>query len=227
MKARILTARETEILRLNHSGSTLEEIGRQIGVTRERVRQILVALQSRGHSVATRDTRRAVRAAQHIERLLAKSGEEIVSRLQAGENQTAIARALGTSNSLVARAIRRLIAMGLTSGPRYQPTETTLATWDAIRHHRDAGASLQDIADKLGISKSAVSSHVRTMRENGILSPKATGPQPDVLTDVRRSQIVRKMLADGARRDEIAEALGIGVHTLARLLRHMRSYRKS
>lgn len=226
MTTRLLTARESEILRLNHSGLTLEQIGRKFGITRERVRQILVSLQSRGHSVATRDTRRAVRVAQQIEEFLAKNGDHIVSRLQAGENQTAIARTLGVNSSLMTRSIRRLIAMGLTSGPRYLPTETTLATWDAIRHHRDAGAPLQVIADKLGISKSAVSNHVRTMRENGILSPKATGPQPDVLTNVRRAKVVRKMLAEGARREEIADALGIGIHTLARLLRHMRSYSK-
>lgn len=215
--------RDAEFLVRWNSGQTLEEIGSAYGVTRERVRQILKRLKGKGFEVIDRRERSIRGKRSSIEDVMAKAAVDIIREVEAGVSQTKIAEKFGLSTTNVKEVVRRLRASGELIGPLYEPTDNSKAVWRIIKEGRLRGERIRDLVDKLGISKTAVARHMRLMRENGVLPPSVMGPKVDALLAARREKVIREMMKAGAKRQEIANELGISVHVLARQISFMRS----
>lgn len=93
--------------------------------------------------------------------------------------------------------------------------KATNSTFDIIQHiHAERGARLTDIADGVGLSKSAVHSHLNTLRHRGYvdktgeiykLSPKFFHLGQSVRSQNRRYQLVQAKVA------ELAEVLNLSI----------------
>src|SRR5580698_9227199 len=76
----VLTEKQTQILKMWESGSTLDQIGRQFGVTRERIRQILKKLRDKGYSVLDRAEQSSARRKRNLDAVLVHE-REIISKI--------------------------------------------------------------------------------------------------------------------------------------------------
>lgn len=217
----VLTERETQILKMWESGSTLEQIGQHFGVTRERIRQILKKLKHRGHPVLDRAERSSAKRSRNLDAVLVHE-REIISRIEQGQTIPTIAAELGLVLRHTQLAVKQIFAAGKTIGANYAPSETTLAVWKIIRRKLDEGATLHSIASELAVSHRAIVRHIRLMRESNLLPPSIYGPRPNEALQRRREAVIRQMMADNATRSEIAHRLGISVGTLAWVIAHMR-----
>jgi transposase InsO family protein len=118
----------------------------------------------------------------HKNALLTPKGREHMVRavLERGMSQAALARQFNTTSKTVGKWVKRFRSEGIvglrdrSSRPHSSPSQTPVATCDAVVSLRRQRHTQQQIADQIGISKATVS---RILNRNGLSLLSALEPQ--------------------------------------------------
>ena len=214
----ILSQREEKIINLwNEEMLTLEEIGKRLDVTRERIRQILAKLQNKGYEVISKRERSERRKKNKKDKALKLSKKFI--ELYKKHPTTKIASKL----NLDLRTAKYLEKKLLMEGKLYVPftknkTETDVLIVkrrEEILNYKSANMSTQEISEILGVSTATIYNDILHLRKQGINVPNSKEKLGLSEEKIQfRLNFIESKLQAGWNKSEIAKALGMDYSSL-------------
>ena len=214
---------------------TLETIGQEIGVSRERIRQILAKLKRQGVDIESVESVSAGRhdayVSSQINILSDASKENIIKAYHEGKSLQEIAHMVGHSETTTIRYFIRVSKQnnvlsfkqriyGGIKMQRENPTEETLERERVLISMRSKNHSLDEIATALGISKINVTRLVKNLKLRGVYIPnsRVSGNPLSDQEISERVDIIESMLDDEKSPRSIAKFLKINDHSVNALI---------
>ena len=215
----------------NSREHTYESIGLKIGVSRERIRQILAKLKRQGFQVISVASARAGRRDKvvfnHIDSFNETTKEAIIQAYHDGISYREIARSVrhdaddvavrhfikhSKKNNLLSYKMR---VFGTIKNNRENPSDETLERERIILAMRSNSHTLNEVATALGISKINVNLLIKNMKLRGIYIPNSRdsgNPLSDEEVS-KRVDIIESMLDEGKSPLAISKFLRINAHS--------------
>ena len=214
----------------NSREHTYESIGQKIGVSRERIRQILAKLKRKKFKVisvaSARAGRRDKAVVNHIDSLNETTKEAIIQAYHDGISIREIARRVrhdvddvavghfikqGKKNNLLSYKLR---VFGTIKNNRENPSEETLERERIIVAMRSKDQTLSQVATALGISKINVTRLIKNMKLRGIYVPNSrdSGNPLSYQEEIDRVDIIDSMLDEEKSPSQISKFLKLNAH---------------
>jgi RNA polymerase sigma factor (sigma-70 family) len=223
-----LSEREKEILNLrNEKMLTLEEIGKKIGVTRERIRQILAKLQRKGFEISDHSQRKEKKLEKRRKEIMKLSKTFIELYENKNLQRSLISKKLKISITEINWLEKKLIDQNkinkrLVDGKRARKILPEIQNRrNMILKFKAKKMTIDEISLQLGVSKPTVMNDIRKMKLSGIDVPytrKSGGSLSEEEIEFRKDFIQDK-INEGWSKKQISDALGFDVHQFIR--RHM------
>ena len=227
-----LSNKEKKILELRISGLTLEEIGSNFDVTRERIRQILVKIKKKGFDVPrtasiVKKASAAEKNKQIIEDQVKTNSDYFIKEYRKNLSDKDTAKNLELSLKNFRTVVEIFIKEGLMNRRLKIFDEKQYIEmkkeWDEIAAMRKAGYSNQKIASILGTSTQMISIKIERMKSNGyhirpygFMADRDYSNDHDEETLAYRTQAIKELNNEGLSKSQIAKKLGIGSRDLYR-----------
>ena len=223
-----LSEREKEILNLrNEKMLTLEEIGKKIGVTRERIRQILAKLQRKGFEISDHSQRKGKKLEKRRKEIMKLSKPFIELYENKNLQRSLISKKLKISITEINWLEKKLIDQNkinkrLVDGKRARKILPEIQNRrNMILKFKAKKMTIDEISLQLGVSKPTVMNDIRKMKLSGIDVPytrKSGGSLSGEEIEFRKDFIQDK-INEGWSKKQISDALGFDVRQFIR--RHM------
>ena len=232
-----------KMLEMRNEGSTLDEIGKVYGVSRERIRQILKKLDNNGpydgfdilsKEEISNKKREKYANQKHAEmlKILEKHEKTLIRIYNSGLNMEKTKNDLNLSGRDIQGCFEILKKEGKISYIKPRKSQGLSAEENDIVHKtivnmREEGAGLEKIAQTLGYSAIWVSLQIREMRDKGIYVPDNHNmANREYLRDWdkinNRSKEILNLIKSGVKRNsEIEKKLGLPGGTVSR---HIKLY---
>lgn len=194
-------ARNDKIVEKFKNGMTLEAIGDEYGVSRQRIQQIL---QANGLSRAS--------GGLHKRRSIDK--DAIASLVNQGLTITQIAKVTSRTTSVVAKVLKELgIAAHKSADQKYGSKEFLAGV-------AEKSESLRQMSKTLGFNEHSLGAYLKRKHPDIL---RMVSNRPTVAETEKRKDEVSRMLKDGASLKDIASALGLRLPTLQAWLKYNQS----
>ena len=237
IKATLLTQKEEKILKLRISGLTLEEIGTQFDVSRERIRQILVKIRGKGFD-SPKSTIQIKKTALTLKNKILTKDYLLTNKVNFAKeykrnlSDQETAKNLDISLKFFKGILEILIKDGyldrrlkIYNEKKYKEIKEE---WDEIAAMRKARYSNQKIASILGTSDQMISIKIQRMKSNGYsINPYNHMKNRDYAADVDeetiayRTKTIKALNNLGHSKSQISERLGM---TYRDIFRHIELY---
>ena len=228
----LITEKEQKILQLRASGLTLEEIGKQFSVTRERIRQILTKIERKGFKVPKSATKikkasASIRDKQLIKDQVKTNKVIFIKEYKKNLSDKQTAKNLGLSLKVFKAVLEILIKDGqinrrlkIFNKKKYIEMKKE---WGEIAAMRKAGYNNQKIADIFGVSSIMISIKIQRMKSNGydiqpygLMKHRDYSNDHDEETLAYRTRSIRDLNNQGFSKVEIATKIGLSYRDLFR-----------
>lgn len=230
--ARKLSPRNTKIYELWQTGNhTYETIGKEFGVSRERIRQILKKAKELGYEVLETSAASRSRSSNRINTIIDEIDINVFVRLyETGCSNTQIQDELSISNLTFKALEQKAIDCGLTSLKLRiirsivfdieNPDELTKHRESIILDMKRRNCSLQEIADQLSISKIRLTQIIKRMKAKGIQIPNSrdSGKPLSLSETLDRVSLIESHLDDGKNMRQISFLTNIAEQSIKRLI---------
>lgn len=212
------------------NGYTLEEVGSEVNLTRERVRQILSQAKNLGLKVNSSKKNRKLKREKIIDKNYKRYSKIIIDWYEQF-SVPKIAKKLNIPIQTVEELEEKLIKEGnLKKIFLRQRLETKLSDnvkrerWNKIIELRQKGLSLDEVASQMLLSTPTISNTIREMKNNGMEVPNS---RPDhQYENVRLSEaeriarilFIKEKTKNGWSRKKVGEALGLDSSAISRII---------
>jgi len=231
-ETKFLTDKEEKILKLRKSGLTLEEISLQFNVTRERIRQILVKIETKGY-LSPKNVQKIKRVEasrkqeNFIQEYLKLHKTKFIQQYKKNFSDIVTAENLELKIKIFKAIANKLISEELMDRRLKVFNEDIYnkqkKEWDEIAAMRKHGYSNQKIANIFGISSAMISVKISQMKANGYyISPYGMMADRDYSKDIDdeaiayRSKVIRELNNQGISKKQIAKKLNLGYRDIFR-----------
>ncbi len=234
---RKLSPRNTQIYELWQTGNhTYETIGKEFGVSRERIRQILKQAREKGYEVLETSEASRNRSSNRINAIIENIDiNEFVRLYETGCSNRQINDELNINNQAFKALEQRATDRGLTSLKLRiirsivfdieNPDELTKHRESIILDMKRKNFRLKEIAEKLSISKIRLTQIINRMKSRGIQIPNSrnTGNPLPFSELLDRVSLIESYLDDGKNVRQISLITNISEHSIKRLIyEHLR-----
>lgn len=227
-----VSSKHQKILDMWNSGEhTLESIGKIIGVTRERIRQILKKLEKKGFEVISVKTAHKVRRIKFLNDQSAHINEvDFIEMYHSGTSKKEISNKFLISSDVYNHYLKLLINRGLVSERKriLNYIKFDIENIDNLSKYREEtifllrekNYKLNDIANELGLSKIAVSLIIKRMKDKGYEIPNSTTTGSPLSEEELTSRLnkIDHCLDKGMNVRQISHVTNISPHTIKRLI---------
>ena len=227
-KKKKLAKKNEKIIKMWNKGIyTLDEIGQEFSVTRERIRQILKKAKSDGIFVEEVQNVSSERAKNRIHEKASKVNKNEFAYDYVNNMGAAMIRSKYDLTNDTYKYLEKLILKEGIISPRdkvinsvinsYEnPNEETIHREKVILEMKEKNCSLSEIADALGISIPLVSRIITTMIDKGIYLKNVKASNHNEDDDLINT--IDILLDKGMNMRKISKAIGISAHTVKVLI---------
>lgn len=230
-KKAAISEKDKEIIKKWNSGEhTLETLGKEFGVTRERIRQILNNVKRKGYKLISSkeasDSRREKKFKEKYESLKM----DFIDLYNEDWTLIKIAEKLRISSSLSNEIEKKLAEDGLIKKIYYRKSSQGLdddkkrARWIKIRNYRKENKTLEEIGMLMNLSKPSIANTIRAMKDAGWEVPNSRNEDQYVNVRLSPEEIERRKAyilegtLNGKSRKKLGEELGLDGGAISRFI---------
>lgn len=232
IKEKKITKRQKRILDLWNSGEhTLQSIGDIFGISRERIRQILSRLKSRGFMILSSKETSILRREKHLSNQRKYIDiNQFMNMYHSGCSKTEIRRKLSIKSREYDMHKNYLLNKGVISNRKriLDTIKFDLENGDEIKRHRESiimkmrhdNCNLVEIANKLQISKVRLTQIIKDMKDKGYLIPNSQESGNPLSDDEITSRInnIEHCLDKGMNIRQISHVMNLQESVIKRLI---------
>lgn len=229
-KAAISEKDKKIMMKWNSGEHTLETLGKEFGLTRERIRQILNNLKRKGYKLLSTKEISNLRKEKKFQKKYELLKISFIYLYNKELSAKKILEELHISSSLYNDIEKKLIADGLIKKIYYRRRPLSFdnnkkrARWIKIRNYRKENKSLEEIGMLMNLSKPTISNTIREMKDAGWEVPNSRNEDQYVNVRLsseeieRRKAYILKGVLEGKSRRKLGEELGLDGTAISRFI---------